>query len=88
MKVPRFKLADDDTKKERKKDYPLTQTKKKAFHPWFPASLEYANVEESMTGRRAVHIKGRETTQKLFKGLITTGRGIKTKSQYEQSKKL
>lgn len=76
------------TKKERKQDYPLTQTKKKAFHPWFPASLEYANVEESMTGKRAVHIKGRETTQKLFKGLITSGRGILTKSQYARSKKL
>ena len=77
-----------ETKEERKQDYPLTKTKKKGFHPWFPASLEYANVEESMTGKRAVHIRGRETTQKLFKGLIASGRGILTKSQYARSKKL
>jgi hypothetical protein len=86
-KIPKLKFAGDDTKKE-PRDYPLTQTKKKAFHPWFPASLEYVNVEESMTGKRAVHIRGRETTQKLFKGLITSGKGIMTKSQYARSKKL
>lgn len=82
LKIPRFKLGDEQEKKRKKEYEPLT-TKKTAFHPWFPASLEYVNLEESMTGKRAIHIKPRKTTQKLFKGLITKGRGIQTKAQYE-----
>ena len=77
------KLYDEDLfgKKKRKK-------KGVKGSMWFPASLESVTFEEfALGGKRATHIASKQTSKKLFKELIATGRPIPTKKQYAARKK-